>query len=194
MHDTAIIFFFDEQGRRVPVFGENHFPFIHEALHESYVKMAPEIKEKELYALFEGKEFLVWPVDSNQAAWTSLILSRDEELKYLGTENKSTSHKAMTAEEVQDSMKTATSVNNGMQRRLPDAQQQSSKAAFIARLITGVEEREKEEYNKTTKPDGHEINLADDVKTFVHAVLTDEKTKSNPQLIAAVAELLEFFR
>ena len=73
MHDTAIIFFFDEQGRRVLVFGEKHFPFIHEARYESYVKMAPEIKEKELYALFEGKEFLVWPVNSNQAAWTSLI-------------------------------------------------------------------------------------------------------------------------
>lgn len=79
MHDTAIIFFFDEQGRRVPVFGEKHFPFIYESLHESYVKMAPDIKEKELYALFEGKEFLVWPVNSNQAAWTSLIAQWPEE-------------------------------------------------------------------------------------------------------------------
>ncbi|MBJ7694034.1 hypothetical protein C6P08_03940 [Weissella confusa] len=91
-------------------------------------------------------------------------------------------------------MKKSTSVNNGTQRHLPDAQQQSSEGASIARLIAGIDEIAKEEYNKTTKPDGHEINLADDVKTFVHAVLTDEKTKSNPQLIAAVAELLEFFR
>lgn len=91
-------------------------------------------------------------------------------------------------------METATTIRNGTQRRFQDAQQQSSKDALIARPIAGVEEMEKEEYNKTTKPDGYEINLADDVKTFVHAVLTDEKTKSNPQLIAAVAELLEFFR
>lgn len=53
---------------------------------------------------------------------------------------------------------------------------------------------EKEEYNKTAKLDGHKINLADDVKKFIHGVLTDEQTKSNPELIAAVAELLEFFR
>lgn len=91
-------------------------------------------------------------------------------------------------------METATTIRNGTQRRFQDAQQQSSKDALIARPIAGVEEMEKEEYNKTAKLDGLKINLADDVKKFIHGVLTDEQAKSNPELIAAVAELLEFFR
>lgn len=91
-------------------------------------------------------------------------------------------------------METATTIRNGTQRRFQDAQQQSSKDALIARPIAGVEEMEKEEYNKTAKLDGLKINLADDVKKFIHGVLTDEQAKSSPELIAAVAELLEFFR
>lgn len=91
-------------------------------------------------------------------------------------------------------METDTTIRNGTQRCFQDAQQQSSKDTLIARLIAGVEEMEKEEYNKTAKLDGPKINLADDVKKFIHGVLTDEQTKSNPELITSVAKLLEFFR
>ena len=35
-----------------------------------------------------------------------------------------------------------------------------------------------------------EINIQRDIKRFIHDVLTDEQTKSNPELIAAVTGLL----
>ena len=35
-----------------------------------------------------------------------------------------------------------------------------------------------------------EINIKQDIEQFIHDVLTDEQTKSNPELIAAVTGLL----
>lgn len=68
---NIVIFFFDDQGRRIPVEFDDHFPLIFDSTHDYFVKVAPRLKEKELYVLYQGKEFLVWPVNSDEIVWKS---------------------------------------------------------------------------------------------------------------------------
>lgn len=77
----VILYFYDDQQRRVPVDRLDHVPFIWGSYHDNLVKDAPEIKEKELYALYQGTEFLVWPTNPDQNTWSSrLVLGKTERL------------------------------------------------------------------------------------------------------------------
>ena len=81
MKKEVIVFFYDDKKRRIPVNKLDHFPLIWGSYHDSMVADAPELKEKELYALYEGTEFLVWPTSPDSNNWSSqLVLGRTEQL------------------------------------------------------------------------------------------------------------------
>lgn len=139
MDKNIVIFFFDEQGRRIPVEFDDHFPLIFDLTHDYFVKVAPGLKEKELYALYQGKEFLVWPTNPDKNVWMS---------RFVRTK---------------------------------------SMADKIGQKLLEVKP------SPVVEQKNEEININNDVKLFVHDVLSNINTKSNPALIKAIAELLEFF-
>lgn len=83
---NVVIFFFDDQGRRIPVEFDDHFPLIFDSTHDYFVKVAPRLKEKELYVLYQGKEFLVWPVNSDENVWLSHFVKTKSTADEIGQE------------------------------------------------------------------------------------------------------------
>ncbi|QBO37250.1 hypothetical protein EQG49_12665 [Periweissella cryptocerci] len=59
--EFSVVFYFNDANQRVAILRTKGVPSYTDEMHETLIGFHPSLKEKELYALYQGKEFLVWP-------------------------------------------------------------------------------------------------------------------------------------